>query len=85
MPWHGDSHVIANDKLNWKKYCPTFNMVLDKMCSYFRMEAKATRLNWYRDNSEWKPYHHDAAAVKADKAESQNITVAASFGAEREV
>ena len=85
VPWHGDTHVIANDKLKWKKYCPTFNRILDALCRYFDMEAKATRLNWYRDNSEWKPYHHDAAAVKADKAESQNITVAASFGAEREV
>ncbi|XP_075254919.1 uncharacterized protein LOC142346281 isoform X2 [Convolutriloba macropyga] len=85
VPWHGDSHLIANDKLNWKKYCPTFNMVLEKLCEYFKMEAKATRLNWYRDNSEWKPYHHDAAAVNADKAQTQNITVAASFGAEREV
>lgn len=85
VPWHGDTHVIANDKLKWKKYCPTFNRVLDVLCKYFEMEAKATRLNWYRDNSEWKPYHHDAAAIKADKAESQNITVAASFGAEREV
>ena len=85
VPWHGDTHVIANDKMKWKKHCPTFNRVLDVLCRYFEMEAKATRLNWYRDNSEWKPYHHDAAAVKADKAESQNITVAASFGAEREV
>ena len=85
VPWHGDSHLIANDKLSWKKYCPTFNRVLDELCTYFKMEAKATRLNWYRDNSEWKPYHHDASAVKVDKANSQNITVAASFGAEREV
>ena len=25
------------------------------------------RFNWYRDSSEWKPFHHDAAAVKEDK------------------
>ena len=25
---------------------------------------QATRLNWYRDSSEWKPFHHDAAAIK---------------------
>ena len=44
----------------------------------------ATRLNWYRDSSEWKPFHHDAAAIKEDKAEQSNLTVAISFGLERE-
>lgn len=44
----------------------------------------ATRLNWYRDSKEWKPFHHDAAAIKPDKAKTQNFTVAVSFGAERE-
>ena len=44
----------------------------------------ATRLNWYRDSKEWKPFHHDAAAIKPDKARTQNLTVAVSFGAERD-
>ena len=44
----------------------------------------ATRLNWYRDSKEWKPFHHDAAAIKPDKAKTQNLTVAVSFGAERD-
>ena len=26
-----------------------------------------------------KPYHHDAAAIKEDKARTQNITVGVSF------
>jgi len=82
--WHNDSHVIADDKLNWKKKCPTFNKVLKKMTEYFKMDVKATRFNWYRNSSEWKPFHHDAAAVKADKAKTQNLTVAVSFGMERE-
>ena len=34
------------------------------------MHVEATRLNWYRDSSEWKPFHHDAAALKADKVYS---------------
>lgn len=29
--WHNDSHLIADDKTNWKKNCPTFNMVLDRV------------------------------------------------------
>jgi len=82
--WHGDSHVIADDKMNWKEVCPTFMMVLDKIRDYFGMDIKATRMNWYRDSKEWKPFHHDAAAVKADKARNQNFTVAVSFGEERD-
>ena len=44
---------------------------------------QATRFNWYRNTSEWKPFHHDAAAMKPDKARTQNFTVAVSFGCER--
>jgi len=78
------THVIADDKANWKRNCPTFSMVIDKMAQYFNMDVKATRFNWYRDSSEWKPFHHDAAAVKEDKARTQNLTLAVSFGMERE-
>merc|ERR550534_2761807 len=82
--WHGDSHLIADDKRNWKEHCPTFTMILDRIRHYFDMDIKATRLNWYRDTSEWKPFHHDAAAMKPDKARTQNFTVAVSFGCERD-
>ena len=82
--WHGDSHMIADDKLGWKKKCPTFCMVADRIARYFRMDVKATRYNYYRDSKDWKPYHHDAAAVKPDKAKTQNLTVGVSFGHERE-
>jgi len=82
--WHGDSHFIADDKRNWKEHCPTFTMILDRIRHYFDMDIKATRLNWYRDTSEWKPFHHDAAAMKPDKARTQNFTVAVSFGCERD-
>lgn len=88
--WHGNTrgdpgtHLIADDGTNWKKSCPTFNMVLEKIVDFFKMDVKATRFNWYRDSNDWKPYHHDAAAVKPDKAKTQNLTVAVSFGAERQ-
>lgn len=82
--WHGDSHLIADDHIEWKDSCPTFNMVIEKIKHYFKMSATATRFNWYRDSSEWKPYHHDAAAVKPHIAKIQNFTVGVSFGAERD-
>jgi len=82
--WHGDSHLIADDKRRWKELCPTFTYVVDRMRDYFDMDIKATRFNWYRNTSEWKPFHHDAAAMKPDKARTQNFTVAVSFGCERD-
>ena len=50
-------------------------MVLEKIVDFFKMDVKATRFNWYRDSNDWKPYHHDAAAVKPDKGIVLNITL----------
>lgn len=87
--WHGNdkiegTHLIANDRTNWKEKCPTFNFIVNKLCEYFSMNVQATRFNWYKDTSQWKPFHHDAAAVKVDKAKVQNFTVAVSFGETRD-
>ena len=82
--WHGDTHMIVDDKMGWKQSCPTFNMVIQKVKDYFGVDVKATRFNLYEDSSQWKPFHHDAAAVKPDKAKTQNITIGISFGLERE-
>ena len=82
--WHGDTHLIVDDKQKWKSKCPTFNMVLNKLKSYFDVDIQATRFNLYENSKHWKPYHHDAAAIKKDKADKQNITIAVSFGLERE-
>ena len=82
--WHGDSHLIADDKLHWKNNCPTFNMVIERIKEYFNMDIQATRFNWYKDTSQWKPYHFDASAIDPEKAKIQNFTLAVSFGATRE-
>ena len=87
--WHGNdkiegTHLIADDKTHWKDSCPTFGMIVDRIADFFNMDIQATRFNWYKDTSQWKPFHHDSAAVKPDKAEVQNFTVAASFGATRD-
>ena len=82
--WHGDSHTIADDK-GWKENCPTFNMVIRRIKDFFKMDVKATRFNWYKDCKNWKPLHHDAAAIKKDKMKTQNFTIGCSFGHERDV
>ncbi len=70
--------------MKWKEQCPTFAMVIERIQKFFKMNIRATRFNWYKDTSQWKPFHHDAAAVKPEIAEKQNFTVAVSFGATRD-
>lgn len=83
--WHGDTHYIADDHKNFKDKCPTFLMVVDKLREYFKCNVKATRFNWYSDDTQFKPLHFDAAAVDPAKAKTQNITIGVSFGGTRDV
>eukprot|EP00730_Choanoeca_flexa_P017199 TRINITY_DN824_c0_g1_i2.p1 TRINITY_DN824_c0_g1~~TRINITY_DN824_c0_g1_i2.p1 ORF type:complete len:338 (+),score=65.34 TRINITY_DN824_c0_g1_i2:35-1048(+) len=86
VSWHGDTHVIADDKKmggKWKAMSPTFQSVVRRMEQYFNMDIKATRFNWYKDSKQWKPWHHDRAAFTPNCP--QNATVAASFGACRDI
>jgi len=83
VPWHENSHLIANDKLHFKEKCPTYLKIIDKIKNYFNMRIEATRFNFYSTDDEWKPFHFDAAGVKPEKAKTQNFTVAVSFGKTR--
>lgn len=86
--WHGDSHLIADDRLNngkWKETCPRINNLIQCVANMFNMKVTSTRINEYRDGNDWKPYHHDAAALKEDMKLIQNITVSVSFGGLRSV
>jgi hypothetical protein len=83
--WHGNdkiegTHLIADDHRKWKENCPTFNMVISRLKEVFKMDIKATRLNWYRDPDHFKPFHKDSSAINPDRALTQNFTVAVSFG-----
>lgn len=87
--WHGNdtiegTHFIADDKTPWKDLCPTFATVVDRISNFFDMKVEATRFNWYKDTSQWKPFHHDASGIKPEKAAIQNFTVALSLGATRD-
>lgn len=93
VKWHKDSHYIANDRFNngqWKNNAPTFNYIIDDVCKKFNVIPNATRVNVYRSGengidgtSDTKPFHHDRSAFTPGL--SQNITIAVSFGATREV
>jgi hypothetical protein len=59
ISWHEGAHLIAKDP----KGSETFNEVIDKLCDYFQIQKTSigTRFNWYKDSSDWKPFHHDSA------------------------
>lgn len=83
--WHGETHLIADDNLNWKNKVPTFNYLLDQIKERFNVDIKSSRFNYYKDSSDWKPFHHDAAAIKDHIAEIQNFTIGISLGATRNI
>jgi hypothetical protein len=85
IPWHEGCHLIVDDKLDWKKDCPTFNIVIDRVGKYFGMEIKATRFNWMQNLNDHKFFHYDGAALKPEIALKQNSTIGVSFGYTRDI
>lgn len=85
IPWHEGCHLIVDDKLDWKKDCPTFNFVIDRVSKYFGMDVKATRFNWMQNLQDHKFFHYDGAALKPEIAKKQNATIGVSFGHTRDI
>jgi hypothetical protein len=81
--WAEGAHLISQNPANSE----SFKYVQDKISKYFEVsnDSVGTRLNWYRDSTDWKPFHHDSAAFNPKRAANQNITVGASFGCTREL
>ena len=74
--------------INWSKHLkhenPEFSgtfkkIVHELMAAYFDVEIYATRLNFYRDGTDWKPFHHDSHAY-GGREQREDFTVGASFG-----
>jgi len=85
VPWHNDAHLIANDRLNggaWKNECPLLHNLIQDMAGKLGITPEATRVNIYNSNHH-KHLHHDRAAFTPGL--SQNMTVALSLGATRNV
>jgi len=59
MSWHEGAHLIVKNP----EKSVTFNKVIDRLCEYFSIQRQSvgTRFNWYKDASDWKPFHHDSA------------------------
>ena len=87
---------IQNDKnsgvISWSKhfkyenpeFSPTFNNIIKKMQDYFDIDVYHTRINFYKDGLDWKPFHHDSHAY-GNKSLREDFTMGASFGASREL
>lgn len=83
LSWHEGAHLLSQNPTG----SPTYNRVVEQMCKYFAVAEgnRGTRFNWYRDGSDWKPFHHDSAAFNPMRAKTQNCTIGISFGAPREL
>lgn len=58
-------------------YLETVNEIVDKMAKHFNVEVYHTRVNYYKDETSWKPLHKDQNAYSDKKG---NWTMGASFG-----
>lgn len=83
--WHEGSHLIVDDNFDWKKDCPTFNYVINKISNYFGIKIQATRFNIMEDLNDHKFFHFDGAAIKPNVAAIQNTTIGVSFGYTRDI
>jgi hypothetical protein len=80
--------IKSQDPINWSKHMKyenptfsnTFNEIVQKLSKDFNINVKQTRLNYYRNGLDWKPFHHDSHAY-GDKEE--NYTLGVSFGSSR--
>lgn len=81
--------------VNWSRHAKlenptnsqTFNRIVAALAHYFDFDVFATRLNFYRDNSAFKPFHHDSHAYlnTSDVKVKEDFTCGVSLGAAREL
>eukprot|EP01125_Pyxidicula_operculata_P005262 TRINITY_DN1896_c0_g4_i1.p1 TRINITY_DN1896_c0_g4~~TRINITY_DN1896_c0_g4_i1.p1 ORF type:complete len:384 (-),score=60.59 TRINITY_DN1896_c0_g4_i1:35-1186(-) len=87
-----DLSKSSNGLIHWSKhlkhenpdFSPTFKDIISKLAEYFDTDVYATRMNFYRDGSDWKPFHHDSHAY-GGKGQREDFTIGVSFGVAREL
>jgi hypothetical protein len=80
------SNVISwskHHKLEEPTFSATFNALIARVAKHFKMEVMATRLNYYKNYDDHKPYHHDSHAYSNNIKE--NFTFGISLGASRKL
>lgn len=64
-------------------FSPTFLLLLKQVADHFGVTIIETRLNYYKNGNDWKPYHHDSHAFRDNVRE--NFTIGISLGGGREL
>lgn len=71
-------------KIEDPTFSDIFNGIVQQLGDYFEVDVFATRLNFYRDGKDWKPFHKDSHAFGSNGVK-EDFTMGASFGAPREL
>eukprot|EP00758_Cryptobia_borreli_P004815 Tbor_TRINITY_DN4598_c0_g1::TRINITY_DN4598_c0_g1_i1::g.15758::m.15758 len=88
---HSGESLDRNGLMDWSKHqvyenpesiSTVFRGIIAALAEYFDIDVYATRLNYYKDGKQWKPYHHDSHAY-GGKALREDFTVGVSLGATR--
>lgn len=82
--------ISSQSKINWSKHqkienptcSETFNEIVKKMATHCNVNVIETRLNFYKDGNDWKPFHQDRHAYGNIK---ENYTMGLSLGSERQI
>lgn len=83
----GAGNAIAwsqHTKIEDPTFSDTFNGIVQRLGDYFEVDVFATRLNFYRNGKDWKPFHKDSHAYGSNGVK-EDFTMGASFGAPREL
>ena len=83
--------LIPENMINWSQHykfenpdtSETFKSIVDQLATHFNVQILQTRLNYYRNGSDWKPFHHDSHAYSNQIRE--DYTMGVSFGASRQL
>jgi len=68
----GNGHLIVNDRdSRWqfaqqRGEAPMYTAIHERIEEFFQMKIQGKRYNHYRDMTNWKPFHHDAAGLDKD-------------------
>jgi hypothetical protein len=74
----GNGHLIVNDKdKRWQQAqscgeAPMYTAIHRRIEEFFEMQIQGKRYNHYRDLTNWKPFHHDAAGLDKDASSSSS-------------
>lgn len=79
--------TIVNWSAHYKLENPTglttFEDIISKVAKALQVKVKATRINYYANGADWKPYHRDSHKIV--DGEREDITIGLSLGANREL